>query len=152
MTTPAALFLYLEVVFEELLAEPSLASPQLLSCIVQTLKGRLRKGSSAYLVWLIGPQSAAEVCIAPGKGLVPRWWDQNLVLLHCKNPLVCADDLPHGLLEFCKEMIALRQMGTTDLKLTHQAALTRRWQKISTPEPGAPHLTFYRCQGRPQVV
>lgn len=54
------------------------------------------------LIWLIGTQSAAEVCIAPGKCFIPRGWDENLVLFYCQNAFISTHNLPHRLLELWK--------------------------------------------------
>lgn len=51
------------------------------------------------LVRFIVSQTAAEVGIAPGKGLAPGGGDQNFVLLHSKYALVSAHDLSNRLLQ-----------------------------------------------------
>ena len=61
--------------------------------------------NSANLVWLIGPQPAAEVCVAPSESFVPGWRDKNFILFYRKNAFVCTHDLSHRLFEFYKKQI-----------------------------------------------
>lgn len=51
------------------------------------------------LVRFVVSQTAAEVGVAPGEGLAPGGGNQNFVLLHSQDALVCAHDLSHGLLQ-----------------------------------------------------
>lgn len=51
------------------------------------------------LVRFIVRQTAAEVSVAPGKGLAPGGGNQNFVFLHSKYALVRAHNLPHRLLQ-----------------------------------------------------
>lgn len=50
------------------------------------------------LVRLIVSESAAEVCVAPGEGLVPGRGNQHFVLLDSQNALVSAHYLTRWLL------------------------------------------------------
>lgn len=50
------------------------------------------------LVRLIVSESAAEVCIAPGEGLIPGRGNQHFVLLNSQNALVSTHYLTHWVL------------------------------------------------------
>lgn len=56
-----------------------------------------------YLVRVIVSQATAQVGIAPGKGLTPRRWNKNFILLYSQYALVSTHNLSHRLLELWKE-------------------------------------------------
>lgn len=56
-----------------------------------------------YLVRVIVSQTTAQVGVAPGKGLTPRRWNKNFILLYSQYSLVSAHNLSHWLLELWKE-------------------------------------------------
>lgn len=79
---------------------------------IQPRKGEMKwVRNDSNLVWLIGAQPAAEVCVAPSESFVPGWWDKHLILFYCKNAFIGAHYLSHRFFEFYTKQIITLQQG-----------------------------------------